>query len=392
MMELEKVLKYFFDMSHLPMAVYEGQEPLMEFSVRKFAPNLAFYCVQPILLDTDLSNTMDLTMDKEGIICGFVRDLKSGLLVVAGPVLEFPCTKKKAFAILKGMKEPVNRAEELMNYFAKIPGMLLITFYKNLSFLNYVINEQEPEDGYMDRIEQLLGKGTELENQWRPGVHGKADVEARLLSCVEFGNTEQLDYVLRNLLPQDSRMGQAAQDSIHSIRNVMIASVAIVARSAVKGGMDYEEAMELSDVYLQKLDVMNRYDEIINLWGTAVFDYTSRVRKIRSLNPKSKAARKVAGYVQSHIYGPVTVEEIAEAIGYHISYLSRVFKQETGKNIRDYINEEKVEEAKNLLAFSDKPIMEISMLLGFSSQAYFTTVFKRTTNVTPAKYREMRTG
>lgn len=202
--------------------------------------------------------------------------------------------------------------------------------------------------------------------------------------------TEELDHVMRSLLPRNNRMGQAAQDSIRSVRNIMIASVAIVARSAVKGGMDYEEALELSDLYLQKLDVMDSYDEIVSLWGSAVFDYTAKVQKIRSLNPQSGLVRKVAGYVQSHLYCPVTAEEIAAASGYHISYLCRVFKQETGRNIRDYINAEKVEEAKHLLAFSNKLVMEIAMLLGFSSQAYFTTVFKRITEMTPAKYREMR--
>lgn len=388
-MDLEKMLKYFFQTSHLPMAVYKEQKLVREFGVRKFEPNPAFHYVQPIL-HTDGAETMDLTMDREGVICGFVRDRQSGLTVIAGPVLEFPCTKKKAFAILKTVREPLGRTEELVNFFAKIPGMPLVTFYKNLSFLNYIINGEEPEDDYMDRIEQLLGKEMELKSQRRPGVHSGAEVEARLLSCVEFGKTEELDHVMRSLLPQNNKMGQAAQDSIRSVRNIMIASVAIVARSAAKGGMDYEEALELSDLYLQKLDAMDSYDEIVSLWGGAVFDYTTRVQKIRSLNPQSGLARKVAGYVQSHLYCPVTAEEIAAASGYHISYLSRAFKQETGRNIRDYINAEKVEEAKHLLAFSNKPIMEIAMQLGFSSQAYFTTVFKRITEMTPAKYREMR--
>lgn len=388
-MQLVKVLKYYFQTSHLPLAVYEGKALVEEYAVRRFCPNPARFYAESIL-DGDSVRTMDLTMSRDGMICGFVREAESGLTVIVGPVLEFPCTKKKAFAILRELGEPAIRAEELINYFAKIPRMSVVTFYKNLSFLNYVINGEEPKDDYMDRVERLLGDETELESQHRPGVHSGAEVEARLLSCVEFGRMEELEYVVRNQLPQNNQMGRAAQDSIHSVRNVMIASVAVVARYAVKGGMDYEEAMELSDHYLQKLDVMDSYDEIVNLWGNAVFDYTARVCKIRSLNTRSKLVRKVAGYVQSHMYSPVTAEEIAEDAGYHISYLSRVFRRETGKNIRDYINEEKVEEAKRLLAYSDKPIVEISMLLGFSSQAYFTTVFKRITKMTPAKYREMR--
>ena len=56
--------------------------------------------------------------------------------------------------------------------------------------------------------------------------------------------------------------------------------------------------------------------------------------------------------------------------------------------LADFIQLQRIEEAKNLLRFSDYQISEISTFLAFSSQSYFTSVFKRHTGVTPKKYRE----
>lgn len=383
------MLKYFFNISHLPIAVYEEEILVTELAVRRFEPNPAVWYLKE-LLDDGNEKLMDLTIGKNNIISGFIRDREGQYTIIIGPVLEFPCTKKTAFAILKDMGEPLNRAEELMDYFSRIPGMPLITFYKNLSFLNYTINEEEPVDDYMDKkAEDLLGPETDLEKQERHHLHTAGDAEFQLLSCVEFGKIEELDTLMRKRLPKEAHMGRAAKDSIHSIRNIMIASIAVIARQAAKGGMDYDEAIEMSDAYLQKLDVLDNYDEILGVWGQAVYEYTAIVNKIRSLNPDSELIRRINSYIQNHIYGKVTVDDIAVYTGKSLSYLCREFKAETGKTMRDYINEVKVEEAKRLLAYSDKEIVGIAIELGYTSQAYFTTVFKNKTGMTPAQYRKM---
>ncbi len=70
------------------------------------------------------------------------------------------------------------------------------------------------------------------------------------------------------------------------------------------------------------------------------------------------------------------------------SRLSTRFKDETGKNLSDFIAEKRIEEAKRLLEFTDKPIVAISAYLGFSSQSHFSKVFRKLSKMTPASYRE----
>ncbi|MGL5479384.1 MAG: helix-turn-helix domain-containing protein, partial [Clostridium sp.] len=70
------------------------------------------------------------------------------------------------------------------------------------------------------------------------------------------------------------------------------------------------------------------------------------------------------------------------------SYFSRLFKKETGKTVISYINEEKIEKAKELLKNTYLPIINISLDLGFDDCGYFIRVFKKATGVTPKVFRE----
>ena len=84
----------------------------------------------------------------------------------------------------------------------------------------------------------------------------------------------------------------------------------------------------------------------------------------------------------------ITINILAEYTGLSESYLSRVFKQNLGISISDYIREKKIEKATHLLRYSDKPIVDIANYLSFSSQSHFIQIFENYTGLTPKKYRD----
>lgn len=71
-----------------------------------------------------------------------------------------------------------------------------------------------------------------------------------------------------------------------------------------------------------------------------------------------------------------------------ISYLGIVLRQETGKTFVEYLTDLRMEKAKHLLQYTDKKNYEISELCGYSTPAYFSTVFKSATGLTPSEYRK----
>ncbi len=80
-------------------------------------------------------------------------------------------------------------------------------------------------------------------------------------------------------------------------------------------------------------------------------------------------------------------ESLAERFNISPSYLSRIFKEETGMNLVNYLTEKKIEQAKERLLYSSDQIQEISDSLGYASAHYFTKVFEKYTGLSPSRYR-----
>ncbi len=70
------------------------------------------------------------------------------------------------------------------------------------------------------------------------------------------------------------------------------------------------------------------------------------------------------------------------------TYLSRVFKNSTGMNISEYINNVRVNMAITALKFTERSITDIGYNVGFSDTAYFSKVFKKHTGMSPKEYRK----
>jgi len=75
-------------------------------------------------------------------------------------------------------------------------------------------------------------------------------------------------------------------------------------------------------------------------------------------------------------------------VGISETYLSKLFKKETGTSVSAYIRSRRIEAAQNMLKFSEYSYEEISNHLCFSSQSHFTSIFKKETGCTPKVYRD----
>lgn len=97
---------------------------------------------------------------------------------------------------------------------------------------------------------------------------------------------------------------------------------------------------------------------------------------------------KVIEYIEAHLNEKIGLEEVANAIGYSKYHLHRMFTSITGLSIHDYIQRRQLSEAAKLLIFSNKSIMEISLIAGYESQQAFTNVFKQMYKKSPNEFRK----
>ena len=83
-----------------------------------------------------------------------------------------------------------------------------------------------------------------------------------------------------------------------------------------------------------------------------------------------------------------TATEFADQLHVHPNYLNSLVRSQTGKTLRDHIQDRLIHEAKSLLVQTDWGISEISDGLGFSGQAAFTSFFRKKANVSPSEFRK----
>ena len=97
---------------------------------------------------------------------------------------------------------------------------------------------------------------------------------------------------------------------------------------------------------------------------------------------------EVCLYIRDHLAEPLTLEVLASHVHMSVSYLSRLFRKETGETINNYINRLRICQAKSLLKKSSRQITDIAGMVGFESAKYFSYVFKKAVGQTPQAYRQ----
>ena len=162
----------------------------------------------------------------------------------------------------------------------------------------------------------------------------------------------------------------------------------MITRFCIEGGMNPETAYNLSDLYIHKADTAKTYDEILALHKQAIYDFSQRMKVLHKKQRYSKHIVQALDYIYNHLHQPIPIGEIAHAISINETYLSKLFKKETGESIASYIRKKRVETAANMLRFSDYSYIDIANYLSFTSHSHFIQVFRAQTGLTPKEYRD----
>ncbi len=96
---------------------------------------------------------------------------------------------------------------------------------------------------------------------------------------------------------------------------------------------------------------------------------------------------RIIQYINKNYTYNITMEKLSKKFNYSVSAISHQFKSETGVSLNKYIENLRMKSAKALMLETDLQLTEIALSLGFCNVAYFSTLFKRHTGITPSEYR-----
>lgn len=219
-------------------------------------------------------------------------------------------------------------------------------------------------------------------------IHTPYSHEMAVLNCVKEGDIARLESTYKTL-PQ-IKYGNMSNNPIRQLFYGCIANTTLVTRYAIEGGLEEETAFTLSDVYIKQMENCRTLYELNTLNEKMAIDFTERVAQAKALNQHEyiKPISKCIDYIFRNINNKITLNTLAKLVNLTPKYLSFLFHKETGRTLSSFIEDEKINQAKNLLIYSQYTYSEISNYLSFNSQSYFISVFKRKVGNTPKEYRE----
>jgi len=317
--------------------------------------------------------------------------------IILGPTRQLGNTDQELRELAFKLDVPPEEADDFLMGMKSIIRMPLESIMQILCTMNYVLNGEKltlKDITIYDSEQDIISKESIVKREAQSYItdnipyqdtHNTYSLEQNLMTLVRKGDTAALREWARSV--PAVRGGIIASDELRQMKNTFIVSATLTSRAAIGGGLSVDEAFSLSDAYIQKCELVNRMDQIINLQYHMFLEFTQRVERIRIGKQPSKLVTDVANYIQHHLSEPITAEDIAKELYLSRPYLSRKFIAETGESLTDFILKEKVGEAKRLLRYSDKSLTAIGNFLGFSSQGHFSRVFKRYTSLTPGEYR-----
>ena len=102
----------------------------------------------------------------------------------------------------------------------------------------------------------------------------------------------------------------------------------------------------------------------------------------------SQKLEKIDRYIESNVYGKVSLDSVSAYLGMNRTYFCFFFKKHYGKGFADYLNDMRVRKATKLLTDRDMHISDIARECGFKTAPYFTRAFRRSLGMSPAEYRK----
>lgn len=170
--------------------------------------------------------------------------------------------------------------------------------------------------------------------------------------------------------------------NISDIKARTLELIVIISRSVISSGADVGDIFRYSAAYMQEIDHCDSVDQL-SRWLSAVIEQFIAVSFDYADIRHSDIVFKTMDYIRSNCLRRITLEEIAGEVYLSKSYLSSIFKQETGMSITDYINQARVNHSKKLLTATAMPLIDIANECCFGDQSYFSRVFKKYQGVSP---------
>lgn len=215
-----------------------------------------------------------------------------------------------------------------------------------------------------------------------------ADLETRLINYVKAGEANEVKKLL-NQLYQENFLG--ARLSLPVLRLFLYDVAATIVKLSLHSHKENKAKMDYIESLLSQLESLIDYEHIFsNISQIYVQICNDMNDRKKSHNNAQKL--KIIDYVQASYLNPnLNLAMVADLFNLSEVYLSLFFKEQTGVNFSDYLENIRLEKAKELLCGTNLTVNEISLKVGYNTSNTFSRAFKRINGVSAGAYKNANT-
>lgn len=245
------------------------------------------------------------------------------------------------------------------------------------SLTGTVAYEQEKVLGVLYSAGQKYQSGS-----YRYPIDSEKKLQAMIYRRDKKGSQELLNELLGHIY-------FVAEYDLNVMKARAVELAVLISRATIEAGADLNEIFVCNENFIKEIEKLSTVEDI-GVWLSTLMhrfiDYSFDFTNIKH----SDVVFKAAEYVKNHFAEKITLDDAAEYVALSKSYLSRIFKEETGESLTGFINKVRIDRAKLMLLGNETALIEVASQCGFEDQSYFTKVFKRLVGVSPKRYRESR--
>ena len=214
--------------------------------------------------------------------------------------------------------------------------------------------------------------------------------ENELLQAVAQGQMHKAELLMAGFkqLPFERRLS----DQVRNLKNYCIIMNTLLRKAAEQGGVHPLYLDKISSDFAKRIENLSSVEMVGKLMEEMFRSYCRQVSK-NSTGHYSPPVQKAIVHIDVNLGSELNLKLLSELLNINASYLSALFKKETGVTLTEYINQKRMKQAARLLTTTRLQIQTISQYCGISDVNYFSKLFKKYAGKTPNEFRkEVRPG
>jgi len=210
------------------------------------------------------------------------------------------------------------------------------------------------------------------------------DKEYELRAKIRNGEAKAAQKILNQILTD---VIEKPLDNLDAAKTHIIELVVAISRAATESGADPNQLLKLNSSFYRQILESKSTAELCHWSKTMLDEFLKCVQEAKE-GKNLQAVQKAADYIVKNSDRKITIDEVAQYVYLSPCYLSRIFKQNLGCTLMEYLTQVRVEKAKAMLRDPKYNITQVAEESGFEDPGYFTRVFKKIEGITPSRYKQ----